>query len=51
MLKDYKLEVDFNPDVNLVFCKPQTVSFTIVEDHNVAYDARIKKSIWVPMHF
>ena len=41
-LKDYKLEVAFQLNAKPVFCKPRTVSFTILEDLNAAYDAGIK---------
>ena len=50
-LKDYELEVALRPNAKPVFCKPRTVPFAILEDLKAAYDAGIKKGIWVPTQF
>ena len=49
--KDYKLEVAFKLDTTMVFCKPPTIPFTILEDLHTAYDASIKQGVWVPTQF
>ena len=50
-LKDYELEVAFKPDTQPVFCKPRTVPFAVLEDLNTAYDAGIRKGVWIPTQF
>ena len=44
-LKDFELKVKFKPDANPIYCKPQTVSLTLLDDLNQAYEAGIKK--WI----
>ena len=50
-IKDFELEVKFNPDVKLIFCKPRVVPFTIQEELNQTYDAGIKHGEWKPTQF
>lgn len=50
-LKNFELEVAFKADAKPVFCKPRRVPFAILEDLNHAYDAGIKKGVWVPAQF
>ncbi|XP_045117643.1 uncharacterized protein K02A2.6-like [Portunus trituberculatus] len=47
-LKDFELEVAFKPDTQPIFCKPRTVPFAVLEDLNTAYDAGIRKGVWIP---
>ncbi|KFD47710.1 hypothetical protein M513_11388 [Trichuris suis] len=50
-LKDFELEISFKTDAKPIFCKPRTVPFAILEDLNQAYDAGIKRGVWVPTQF
>ena len=50
-LKDAELDIRFKPEAQPSFCKPRTVPFAIMEDLHNAYDAGIKKAIWVPTKF
>ncbi|KAK8399328.1 hypothetical protein O3P69_003447 [Scylla paramamosain] len=50
-LKNFELEVAFKDNVKPVFCNPRRVPFAILEDLNHAYDAGIKKGVWVPAQF
>ena len=50
-LKDYQLEVKFNPETKPFFCKPQVVPFAIQEDLCQAYDVGIARGVWLPTQF
>ena len=50
-LKDFELEVAFKPDATHVFHKPRTVPYALQEDLNAAYEAGIRKGVWVPTSF
>ena len=50
-LKGVELDIRFKPDAQPIFCKPRTVPFAIMEDLHNAYNAGIKKGIWVPTKF
>ena len=50
-LKDFELEVAFKPDATPIFHKPWTVPYALQEDLNAAYEAGIKKGVWVPTSF
>ena len=47
-LKNFELEVQFNPEAKLIFCKPRPVPFGIQSNLRQALDAGIKKGIWTP---
>ena len=51
VLQDYKLEIEFKPDVTPVFKRPRSVPFAMHEDLLHALDAGITKGIWTPTHF
>ena len=50
-LKDYELEVKFKPDTKPIYCKSRTVPLALLDDLNQAYEAGIKKGIWIPTQF
>ena len=50
-LKDFELEVAFKPDATPIFHKPRTVPYALLEDLNAAYEAGIRKGVWVPTSF
>ena len=50
-LKDFELEVKFKPDTKPQYCKPRTVPLALLDDLNQAYEAGIKKGIWIPTQF
>ena len=50
-LKDFELEVKFKPDAKPIYCKPRTVPLALLDDLNQAYEAGIKRGIWIPTQF
>ena len=50
-LKNYELEIAFQPNAKPVFCKTRAVPLAILEDLHTAYNAGIKKGIWVTTQF
>jgi len=50
-LKDFELEVSFKPDAKPIYCKPRTVPLALLDDLNQAYEAGIKRGIWIPTQF
>lgn len=50
-LKDFELEINFKPDTKPTFCKPRTVPLALMDDLNQAYEAGIKRGIWIPTQF
>ena len=50
-LEDFELEVKFKEDAKPVYCKPRTVPLALLDDLNQAYEAGIKKGIWIPTQF
>ena len=50
-LKDYELEAKFKPDTKHIYCKLRTVPLALLNDLNKAYEAGIKKGIWVLTQF
>ena len=50
-LEGYELDVKFKTDAKPVFCKPRTVPLALQDDLNQAYDAGVKRGIWIPTQF
>ena len=50
-LKNFELEVQFNPEAKPVFCKPRSVPFAMQTELTQVLDAGVKKGIWTPVQF
>ena len=50
-LRNVELEVAFRPNGKLIFCKPRTVPYTILDESNAAHDEGIRKGVWIPTQF
>ena len=50
-LKDYELEAKFKLDTKPIYCKPRTVPLALLDNLNQAYEAGIKRGIWIPTQF
>ena len=50
-LNEFDLELNFKPEVRLIFCKPRPVPLAILEDLNDAYEEGIRNGVWNPTDF